>query len=393
MPSRKKAPDQKDSTGKLLRQYEGQISDTINICWLKGMGRPTVKLTETDQGATNALILNARVTIDVFVKIDLENTEKEYNGYTVLKQTPINPHLIHPIAENRSDFWIGPFLDAKHLYALAWDTSTRDFAIKVHNDFLEKIAKLWDASKTTDTRGNEYSKQAYTKRFSERYGKLLDLGFSRNTSIVVNGEDKGTLSQLQSRVLKRLQPLNIPFSVTAHRDEHPKNILIPTAGHHVNPAFWYLIDYVNTEKTSDWVFSIAKMLQGWWPYCPIELSKESYIDQSASLWGRFKHSNEKLEIEFDRRALKDYLLSNSYLPDRDSQMNAHTLSFARRFASAAHDNSWEERLKLALFLVIFGTLPFHFATANRLKYAVPLLMSESIKILEDSTDINDFCVY
>ena len=391
MPARKKP--ETNNLQKLVHQFEKSISNTIKINLLKGIGEAKVKLEAATQGATDALIRRAIVSIDLFAKIDISKTHKEYRGYNILKETPLSPHLIPPLCEERNDYWLAPFLDnATDLYAVTQNSI--GWANKIHNNFLKMMRELWDGTKTEEEK--EKCKKAYQERFLERYNEILRLGFHPNTSIIVNTTDITSLEKLKDEFLDRLNILQIPFSVTAHRDEHPKNILVPTAEIGSNESVWYLIDYVNAEKRADWVFSVAKMLQGWWPYYPIELYKGNKLDLSGP-WGNYvdPRNKKKLEINFDKESFERYV--NNIMSDHHieevKKMNLNILKFAARFASSNNDNLWSDRLRLALFLVIFGSLPFHIRSQNKLSHTVPLLLSQALNIWDATTPIQDFCAH
>jgi len=140
-----------------------------------------------------------------------------------------------------------------------------------------------------------------------------------------------------------------------------------------NTSGWVMIDYVNAGRSADWLFSIAKMLQWWQFYFVIE---EAKINKSlkSKLSSSMRLSDHALDLQYDKQALR------SEIPTVCRSLEEQIMELAQTVGQDFGEDQavWRERLKLALFSVVFGSIALHFKDAD---FAVPIMLGESLDIL------------
>lgn len=374
--------DRKTREEGLIPQITKVIAKGISSEWLNDVVAPTVKVEPSKHsGATEAVMYEAVVSTRLFVKLHFEDVPKANIGYnTLLKEwkEESKKHLIPPIeleVEGGGLLNITPFAEAFTLHRLVreYGDQFKTWILKLYDDFLETSARLW--IKTVKEGKPDIQKQ-YISRIHQAAYKIEEhwgLPDILNTQMKVNNKLYIKYGDLLTYISTKLEKLEIPYSFTTHGDEHAGNILIPKDKFY-DSASWFLIDYVNANNGSDWVFCIANMLIWWDLYYVIENAKERQEDSP------FKNSlqpiNEGKMIEI---SYQEDLISRE-IPDICKELSQKVWKVAEDVAAQLNDNSWRERLKVACFTVMFSTAPYHF---ERNAFAAPILIGESLKFLEE----------
>src|SRR6266699_1521116 len=308
-------PRLSDVEAKLCRMVRDIIEESLQYNWLHRTAKPIIDIGLSQEvGATDAIIFRANVNIELFVKFHPENATRENNGYNILLQGP-NEFTSHLV----------PPLPTRGNIPL-W------------------LTPLVDATTLHDLA----CRPGKSAQFDQWLRRLYEDFFSASDH----------------------------SSCTLHGDEHAKNIMVfrNAIGH--NPTGWVIVDYVNAKKEADWIFSIAKMLFWWQFYCVLELAKQdsSIRETLKAAYDTEELKHNRLIITYDEKELE------RQVPARCRDLQQMVLTFAQTIAAAFGEDPMEfhQRLKLALFSVIFASAPIHFGKAD---FVVPIMIGESLKHL------------
>ena len=322
-----------------------------------------IKVKHMPGGITTSVTAEVEVKMEkkFFAKSNLLLAAKEIKGYKILYKTSIKKHL-PPISSEKGGLILMPFISSTNFhYIVAESVSNKsplNTAKDIYKDFIEGMERLW--WETRDYLHLPDNQKEYIKRIEERAKKIREKYpdiFDKR--ILVNGEEYPSLDSLIDIVKKKLNGNNAKFSCIAHRDEHPGNILVDTD----NPKMWMLIDYPNARKGCDWVYSIAKMSEGW--------SVFYFLDECLR-----KNESPKPIFKKNSNIKIDYTIS---IPKEIKYFKDMVMNLARKVAKRSNDNKWKERYYIAKFTVIFGSIYYHI---EKHPFAVPILIGESIKALK-----------
>lgn len=362
---------------------------------LNGVGDVNVSANElTPLGGTGAIIFRATVQLDVFVKFHMTDYQHEEDGYNLLVNgsNSLNGRLIPPLpTASPRQYWIAPMADAVTLFQAIreWSDQSRGdpdpdrlaFLLDVYQDFLNTMVEMWH---TTMSEGNGPNRdQVYMARTNRCIGELerrLEVSRLLTRDVEVNGHSFGPLQDVLREVRQRLRGCWPSSSCTTHGDEHAKNIMIEKGAFDYKPYGWRLVDYVNASAQSDWVLSIARMLNWWRCYFAIEAIKGN----------RTLERELRARIDTSRRGTiaVSYKPEELYrfVPDVCSKFDDLAIAAAKRAARIfdEEEQRWQERLKLAIFSIIFGSAYRHVDEAY---FAVPILLGESLRVLREEPGV------
>jgi hypothetical protein len=376
-------PPTDNTSEKLQRQLaEGPIKQAILLGWLKGAGDATVKLTRSPaQGATNAIIMRAEVTLDFHVKFDVDAVKKEREGYEILARSErYRGHLVPPLFQELVDtmpsasvVMLVPFEKAIRFADLVGEGRASDDMIKrSHRDFLDVNSDLWRSTLTT-ARVNLLN--VYWRRVRERRDQLAErIGLESldGVELVVNGESYGEMGLLFERMRERLERVSRPQGCTSHGDENATNVMVPHEayeyGHHSD---WLIVDYVNTGEQNDWIFSIAKMLQDW-RFDQVLRMAAINEDIRLALAGRWEVDGSRLVLSYNTGSLA------ACAPPVCQELEEMTLRLAEEFAAECGESDWRDRLELACSAVTFGSVPLRMVADP---FSLPVLLDHAMQPL------------
>ena len=153
--------------------------------------------------------------------------------------------------------------------------------------------------------------------------------------------------------------------VTAHGDEHAKNILIQT------PAFddglrWFLIDLPNVSSEADWVWSIVQMRQWWRASFYIDQATYGKERQRASV--RFDISQGNLLIEYE---LGEHIPPICHVLDRKVE------NLAQKISGLFEDRAWQRRYAAFMVLLFYGLVSHY----RQNEHILPILFGEMARAL------------
>ncbi|HYT37707.1 MAG TPA: hypothetical protein VEL49_11070 [Ktedonobacteraceae bacterium] len=380
-------PRLSDVEAKLCRMVRDIIEESLQYNWLHRTAKPIIDIGLSQEvGATDAIIFRANVNIELFVKFHPENATRENNGYNILLQGPneFTSHLVPPLpTRGNIPLWLTPLVDATTLHDLACrpgkSAQFDQWLRRLYEDFFSAMKALWFQTRKTSTPPD--FRQIYANRIWDRIA-LMEQGFNipsfKDLVIKVNGVKYDVFENLMANFEERMNRLSasVHSSCTLHGDEHAKNIMVfrNAIGH--NPTGWVIVDYVNAKKEADWIFSIAKMLFWWQFYCVLELAKQdsSIRETLKAAYDTEELKHNRLIITYDEKELE------RQVPARCRDLQQMVLTFAQTIAAAFGEDPMEfhQRLKLALFSVIFASAPIHFGKAD---FVVPIMIGESLKHL------------
>lgn len=378
------ARKQDQTSRKLANQLrEHVIKPGIKLAWLKGMGNPQkVEVRKSrHQGATDAVIFEVAVELKLFLKFSYD-AEKEIKGYRLLSQAQgYKGHLVSPLFSEldlANNVMLMPYQEAKELYELIREGgANKEYIKKLYKNFLETSKKLWVSTKLSSA---SYDfKEIYKKRIIDRLDRMRnELGISDiyTLKFVINGSNYGTFGEVWRKFISNIDTLNHVCPCTTHGDEHAKNILIYNGAVRLeDKEGWVIVDYVNAKKESDWIFSIAKMLHWWQFYYVLELAK-SKNEVKKELNSSWKIQGKRLNLSYDANALE------KHTPEICRVLGKEVMNFAKEVGEQFSENpaNWQKRLKLALFSVIFGSMPLHFKEAD---FAIPIMIHKSFESLDN----------
>lgn len=379
-----------DGQDPVRRVVEGMIRRAIEGDWLHKTGVASVELTPPpESGSTDAVTFEAQVNLRFFVKFHQTDAERELEGYRVLEAGPhgLREHLVPPLDLRSSEFlWLAPLANqVVTLHKLVGDQDVPlDWITRLHEDVLSANRSLWRATRSS-TPSPDLLWATYGKRVDDRIGDLeqvlgLPVGGLADLEIEVNGESQGRFDTIWTRFKDLLHGCTIPPACTIHGDEHAKNVLVRRSAIRSDSTGWYIIDYVNARAASDWLFSIAKMLQWWEIYSILDLAKsqrelveELHADHSVD------ERKRKLVVRYDRTIL-------------DRVLQERRVALSRQIRQAAADTaidfdedaSWRRRLELAYFAVVFGAA---WRQTGSAEFALPVMIGEGLRALSRAAEL------
>lgn len=376
-------------TTSVKKQLGVHIEKVIKAGWLNGLGEVKVKVEEDTvlRGATDARLYKTTAQLKFVVKFHLQDVSEEKRGYEILRKGPQNfsaQHLVEPLLAGQVDasVLLTPYLVASTLHeVILHGKASSDWIINdLYEDFLNKLELLWKGtlSKPGPLFGDIYLRRIRSRtKEIEKEWKIEDID---EFFFEVNGKSFGKFKDLILNIEKKLRKIikQTKYSCITHGDEHAKNILIKTEDIDISKEAWILIDYVKAQEKGDWVFSIAKILHWWQVYYAIENAK---IREDLEL------KNGKLDIDKKNKMIRVYYDEKSLreeIPPICNTLSNNVLNFAKKIGSDSgvfqedYDN-WQERLRIALFAILYGSVPRHFNKKNR--FAIPILIGEGLKAL------------
>lgn len=372
--------DQDARTAIVLRKIISHNLKKVLKSQFHGMDVQIIGETSLVEGATNAVTVQVESLLQFMFKIDIDTVPKEIAGYKIMEQ--VLPHYtLKLLAGDSSAGWLClPYLaSARNLHDIIKDKVLNDTDIlALYADFLRQMLALW--IKTYKSRPPDYEAQ-FVQRLQRRTkeaerlfstsiaGQALSFTQLLRMPLRVNGCDYPPLTELFDLAVRLVTDHPAPYSVTAHRDEHAKNILVETAGI-VAGSEWYLVDLPNVSTRADWVWSIAKMRHWWFAYYYIDQAKRHRLPlpQSPDVEVKFEIRERKVAIEYD---LEDQIPSICRTLDQKVE------NLAKQMGKLLKDPKWLKRYWGSLFLVFYGSIPYH----HNCQHVIPILVGESVKAL------------
>jgi hypothetical protein len=329
------------------------------------------------EGATSAVTVQVDSQLQFMFKFDIERVPREIEGYEIMERLLPNNVLKPLYYDANAGLLCIPFLTtAKSLHDIIKDRllNERDI-LTIYADLLRKMLALWSQSYIPSTPDPNQFVQRLRRR-TKQAERLLDTGIAGQAisfseilrlSLQVNGVDYPPLVELLDQTIQLILANPAPCSVTAHRDEHAKNILVDLNTLGDIPS-WYLIDMPNVSMQADWVWSIAKMRHWWQVYYYLDQVKRIQPSQVLS---------SGLDIKFEIRSNKIFIQYNlnHQIPSICQLLDQKVESFAKQVGYLLKDDGWPERYQASLFLVSYGGISFH----HECQHVIPILLGEAVK--------------
>lgn len=370
------------------KQLEEHIEKVIKAGWVNGLGEVKVKIKKDAalRGATDACLYKTTAQLSFVVKYHLQDVLDEKRGYEILKKKgPRNfsaQHLVEPLlaGQTNASVLLTPYLVATSLHeVILYEKALSDWITDdLYKDFLNKLELLW---KETLSGAKPILGNIYLKRIRSRTNEIekeWKIDNINEFSFEVNGKSFGKFKDLILCIENKLREIErqIKYSCITHGDEHAKNILIGNEDFNISKEAWILIDYVKVCEKSDWVFSIAKILHWWQVYYAIENAKTREALKLKNSKLKIDKKNKIIRVFYDEKSLREEI------PPICNTLSDNVIKFAEKISSGVFNeeyDNWRERLKIALFAILYGSVPRHFNTKNR--FAIPILIGESLKAL------------
>ena len=369
----------KPKRNNLVEDIKIAVSQGVKYIWLKGVGEPSFlkcnqKKTSGSSGATHYEI-SLRLDLLLKFRLDKKRRSREFKGYKILSNK-LKRHLSPPLFDLKDltkgkldqSYFITVFhSNYKELSTLVKEYQLRkrkrdkEFILKLYGDFLSMMEKLWISTRSIGKKRRSFYNKIYLERINTKIDSLenefvqraklnlsdnvMDLKFRiidcRNTSIL----NEKKLDEIHTEIVHRIDLLKPSFSCMVHGDEHGKNILVKgNVSNQLKSESWFLIDYASVLEEGDWVFSIAKMLC----WC-LQQRILDEVDQHTSLnnYLDINKKNKIITLKVDKDLLdKKYSIS--------SDLEGIIRSEAKNFASKFGDYDWENRLNIALPVLLFN---------------------------------------
>ncbi len=326
------------------------------------------------EGASGAITIMVDSQMQLMFKIDPEKAAKEIQGFLIMEKALPN-HTLPLLAYDASIGWLCvPYVSAANLHRIIEKSLLSDKQIlAVYDDFLRQMSALWIRTFNDKPADNQF----FIKRLQRKKSNLEtspvpsasghSLTFTELFSmpVCVNGIAFPTINEMANLAVDLLAQNPTSHSVTAHGDEHAKNILIQTPIFDDGPR-WFLIDLPNVSSEADWVWSIVQMRQ-WW-------QASFYIDQAASAEAqnrapvRFDISQGNLFMEYD---LTDHIPPICRILDKKIE------NMAQQISELFEDRTWQQRYAALMFLLFYG-LVFHYKQDS---HVLPILLGEMAQAL------------
>ncbi len=376
---------------KIRRQLEQHISDLVLSKWLDGYGNVRVKLVSDPHltGATDAMHYKVIAQLTLVLKYHQQDARLEKAGYQVLKRLSerfARKHLIRPLFGNEVDsaVFLVPYLTAASLHEIiSGEMASRRWIVEeLYADFLQELNKSWERTLSSN-RPN--LRAIYLGRIvgcatalATKWG-LKDI---ERTQFILNDKKIGQFRDIRNAVENRLTGIEdgVKYSCTTHGDEHAKNILVKKQDVGIQRDSWVLIDCVKASDNSDWMFSIAKMLHWWEVYFGIEESKDK---KPLPTFGDYSVDTKKNSI----RVWYEAESFRNTIPAICQELSKSIHRLCENVGSTLFKEEpdvQQERLLIAVFSILFGSLSRHLDADN--KFALPVLLGESLLRLAQLTE-------
>ena len=376
------------SEEKIINSLKTHLQYALSGIWLKNFGKVTVEVKKDHrlQGATDAYLYRVFTKANFVVKHDYDDVPKEKRGYEILKNASpsLRTHLVPPLEEGKNPdgvrylneaILLTPHINSLTLHKIISKKKVeKNYIYTLHSDFLNRLKNLW--SNTRNSTKPNIGKIYLVERLDERLRKFKDFyNLKGNLKIILNKQEieltRKIIPDLQKKLLSLKDKIN--YSCTIHGDEHAKNILVREESIGKDSEAWVLIDYTNTQEESDWIISIAKILYWFKVYFVIENARKK-----NNLHDHIKKvSSNTLRIEYNANNFR------KRIPEICNELYCRTLDFCNKANKEIFYESnyvWKERLKIALFIILFGSVTRHFEPEK--KFAIPFLIGESFRFLE-----------
>jgi hypothetical protein len=368
-------------------QIKTHLEDILPGIWLEGFGEVKVNLENNPslKGATDAFFYEVEATIKFVIKFGLNDVPKEKLGHKILETASpsLKGHLVPLIGKDKELDDLGlnkallltPYINSITLHDLvSQKVIHKKWLFDLYLDFLNEQKKLWEITRKPKKPCYE---ELYLHRLTSRFLAFKEeCGLNKNlkVTLIVNNKkinlEEEIIPEIQNRLVKICDKLR--FSCTIHGDEHAKNILIRRNCVGVDKRAWALIDCGNAREDGDWIFSIAKILHWWKVYFAIENAKKN-----KDLEGDFSSDKDRIIIKYNKRSFRNDI------PNICNELYDQTLVFCKRVNKEIFREkpaAWQERLKIALFINLFGAVTRHLSRES--KFAIPFLIGESFDFLQ-----------
>lgn len=354
-----------------------------------GMAEVEVEVSQAS-GASGAIMFEAKILLHTFLKLDYNASASDIAGFHLLREAggteeapgPLGQHVVGPLFDDLPEgFMLVPFLKADTWHAAVCKGTPQKKLLAVHDHFLDTLRRVWSATRTP----REANLDAlYTDRVANRLDDLQPVmreaaGDSeldaRDLEVVVNRQSMGTIGAALDELEERLHTFSGIPGCTIHGDENPKNLLVSKGA--PRPSDWKLIDYVNARSDGDWIFSIAKMKHWWDFYCVLELAKDRQILKRDLRSSYTVNDSHQLIVEYDEGVLE------RHRPPLATRVIRSLGEFLDETADhfSESPNSAQQRLRLALFAVTFGSAPLQFDDPS-LHHGGPVMIGEAFRYLK-----------
>ncbi len=377
------------------RGIEREIQDAIDIHLLQGFGESKAKVNELSQaGATDAYTLRAKASVTFFAKVNLDpdQTRRERQGYARLRKVssaPFLEHVVPPlISDPGSPLMLYPFLDRFRTFH-DWVAKGGPAQPKVdlYKSMLSSLLEgLWVPTQRAESPEvkKQYSDRLHTRsRDLEKFlEKRFEISDYRDLRIAVNDADMWNLGDLLDQADGLVDRLKLNHSCTIHGDEHAKNLMVGPQKR------WFIVDYSSVAPKSDWVYGVAKLLHWWRLYYSIALAKDD-ADLRRRLGCDYKARRIKdgskriplLELKYDEAEHR------SALTPTCETLAKTVLDFAKQAGRRLNDRSWDKRLGLAYFSVVFGSVvvPDHLA---RFRDVAAPMVHDAVRVFLEPECVN-----
>lgn len=349
---------------------------------------PGFALELVDNGhGSGASLFKTRGSEPLFIKHQPQIARNEYRGFDALsRSTDFREHLMFPLLEGGDDdFWVTSFFESENLHELAcmFDTNpdVESTTREVFTDFLRKDALLWhqtQAEVVVDLQSLYWQRlyfpdrMATLQRIVNQKAHNLEL---HDVELVVNGIRYGRTRDILDDVFDRLQRLTAPRGCVVHGDDQPRNIIVPLEANKRSSRNWFVVDYVTAHENGDWMIAAAKLFHWWDFYCVVDMALDHKSLMDLVMPNMVAHIDEnRLEISYDNEALE------WAVPNVVKEMREELLVFVSSNSKTleADPQAWNERFRLALFAVVFGSAHRH---TDSLAFALPLMIGKSLEYL------------
>lgn len=319
------------------------------------------------EGASGAITVQVDSQMQLLFKFDAEKAAREIDGFLIMQQALPN-HTLPLLAYDASGGWLCvPYLSAQNLQQVIKDkVLTPTQILTIYEDFLRKMFALWVRTYKKNPPNNDIHLERLQRKMEALETIEIKLKSDRRLQFSelaklptrINGVDTFSidmLAKIAAQVLVRHKPSN---SVTAHGDEHAKNILIQTSNLQ-NRFDWFLIDLPNVNTEADWTWSIAQMRQWWQVSFHIDLQpkvKSKWLSLTC-----FDVINGRFCIEYEQGKFSPEIC---YKLDKKVEILAH------QTAKLFEDKTWLLRYAASKFLILYGLLPVYRHDENVLAFLI-----------------------
>ncbi len=326
------------------------------------------------EGASGAITIMVDSQMQLMFKVDPERAANEIQGFLIMEKALPN-HTLPLLACDASVGWLCvPYVSAANLHRIIEKSLLSETQVlAVYDDFLRQMSALWIRTFADEPADNHYFIKRLQRKKSNLESLLVPFAVGHSLSFAelfsmpvhINGIAFPSINEMANVAIDLLAQNPAPQTVTAHGDEHAKNILIQT------PVFddelrWFLIDLPNVSSETDWVWSIVQMRQ-WWQV-------SFYIDQAmyAQEWQRapvcFDISQGNLLIEYE---LGEHIPPICHVLDRKVE------NLAQNISDLFEDRIWQRRYAAFMFLLFYGLVSHY----RQNEHILPLLFGEMARAL------------